>query len=220
MIQITLNFATVEAARKALNEIPESLLIGALPTPKTEVVKSTVEVAKERAPKPAKAVEEAPAPAPAVEPPAPTAPIAKAVEETKADVAPEIDYPTLQKAVFTLAGKSRDAAKAVADTGNRGVGGHLADEDTGDGHHKARGDDRREGQVHRFDDRVLFGHFVLELHESAGRDDCIVDVRAHLDGRDDQIAQEEQEAIGDGRDAVVDPDAALNDHDQQHRDTG
>lgn len=118
MIQITLNFATVEAARKALNEIPESLLIGALPTPKTEVVKSTVEVAKERAPKPTKTVEEAPAPAPAVEPPAPTAPIAeeaKAVEETKVDVAPEIDYPTLQKAVFTLAGKSRDAAKAVAE---------------------------------------------------------------------------------------------------------
>ena len=115
MIQITLNFATVEAARKALNEIPESLLIGALPTPKTEVVKSTVEVAKERAPKPTKTVEEAPAPAPAVEPPAPTAPIAKAVEETKADAAPEIDYPTLQKAVFTLAGKSRDAAKAVAE---------------------------------------------------------------------------------------------------------
>ena len=27
-------------------------------------------------------------------------------------------------------------------------------------------------------------------------------------------------AWGDGRDAVVDPDAALNDHDQQHRDTG
>lgn len=38
---------------------------------------------------------------------------------------------------------NRAAAKAVADTGNRGVGGHLADEDTGDGHHKARGDDRR-----------------------------------------------------------------------------
>lgn len=113
MIQITLNFATVEAARKALNEIPESLLIGALPTPKTEVVKSTVEVVKERAPKPTKTVEEAPAPAPAVEPPAPTAPIAK--EEVKADAAPEIDYPTLQKAVFTLAGKSRDAAKAVAE---------------------------------------------------------------------------------------------------------
>lgn len=115
MIQITLNFATVEAARKALNEIPESLLIGALPTPKTEVVKSTVEVAKERAPKPTKTVEEAPAPAPApaVEPPAPTAPIAKA--EVKADAAPEIDYPTLQKAVFTLAGKSREAAKAVAE---------------------------------------------------------------------------------------------------------
>ena len=115
MIQITLNFATVEAARNALNEIPESLLIGALPTPKTEVVKSTVEVAKERAPKPTKTVEEAPAPAPAEEPPAPTAPIAKAVEETKADAAPEIDYPTLQKAVFTLAGKSREAAKAVAE---------------------------------------------------------------------------------------------------------
>lgn len=115
MIQITLNFATVEAARKALNEIPESLLIGALPTPKTETVKSTVEVAKERAPKPTEAVKEAPAPAPApaVAAPAPTAPIAEAV--VKADAAPEIDYPTLQKAVFTLAGKSREAAKAVAE---------------------------------------------------------------------------------------------------------
>ena len=112
------------------------------------------------------------------------------------------------------------APEAVADTGDGGVGGHLADEDAGDDHHEARGDDRREGEVHGLNDGVLFGHFVLELHEAAGRDDGVVDVRAHLDGRDDQIAEEEQGAVRDGGDAVVDPDTALDDQDQQHRDPG
>ena len=64
------------------------------------------------APKPVKAQSAAPAaPAPVAAP----APITAAPEAAPAlDAAPAVDYPTLQKAVFALAGKSREAAAAIA----------------------------------------------------------------------------------------------------------
>lgn len=48
-------------------------------------------------------------PKPVAEPTAPAAPAVSSVSSTE-----PVDYPTLQKAVFTLAGKSREAAAAVA----------------------------------------------------------------------------------------------------------
>lgn len=50
-----------------------------------------------------------PAPKPAAEPSAPAAPAASTASSTEA-----VAYPVLQKAVFTLAGKSREAATEVA----------------------------------------------------------------------------------------------------------
>ena len=60
-------------------------------------------------------------------------------------------------------------------------------------------------------------HLALQLLIARGDDDGIVDVRAHLDGADDQIAEEEQVFARDRRDGEVDPDTALNDEDQQQR---
>lgn len=86
VIAITLNFKSIEAARKALLEIPASALVGG-PEPEAEPPAST-------------AAASSPAPAPSTAP--------------AAEPAASVDYPTLQKAVFTLAGKSREAAAAVA----------------------------------------------------------------------------------------------------------
>lgn len=93
MIAITLNFVSIEAARAALLEIPLSALVLA-PQPKAEV----------ELPKPAKAEKAKPAPAPVPEPTPEPAPVS----------APAVDYPTLQKAVFALAAKNREAAATVA----------------------------------------------------------------------------------------------------------
>lgn len=101
MIQITLTFNSIDAARRAMLELPESLLAtSTLPgEDKPVVVKETP------AKKPAK--QEAAATQHTAE--------ASAAPEQKAECsAPAVEYATLQKAVFALAGKSREAAAAVA----------------------------------------------------------------------------------------------------------
>lgn len=113
MIAITLNFTSIEAAVRALREIPENLLVNHAATLVAEP-----EAPAPKAPKAAKAAKPAPeqevappqATAPAEEAPAPAAAPA---EPEPAPVASSVDYPTLQKAVFALAGKSREAAAAV-----------------------------------------------------------------------------------------------------------
>ena len=134
MITVTLNFKTIEAARKALLEIPSSALVGG-PEPEAEAPKSAPapaaasgkatakagaapgKTAAEKAPT-AESAETAPQAstaatgkgnAAAASTPAPAA-------ETSTSRASSVDYPTLQKAVFTLAGRSREAAAAVAAT--------------------------------------------------------------------------------------------------------
>jgi len=98
MIQVTLNFKTIEAARQALLDIPVSALVGG---PEPEEVEL---------PKPVKAAKPAPEP---VDVPLPV--IASFVEAPVQAAAPAaVDYPTLQKAVLALAGKSREAAAAIA----------------------------------------------------------------------------------------------------------
>jgi uncharacterized membrane protein len=106
VIAITLNFKTLDAALRVLREIPESHLLEVVedkPAPKAE--------------KPAKApkaaAEPVAAPAPAIAQPE-AAPAPAAAPATPELAAPAIDYATLQKAVFALAGKSREAAAAVA----------------------------------------------------------------------------------------------------------
>lgn len=105
MVQITLHFVTLAAARAALLEIPQTSLVGGLSTEALPAAAVKIE-----APKPVKAEKPAKVEAPVAE--AVAAPV---VEEPAAPAAATaVDYPTLQKAVFALAGKSREAAAAVA----------------------------------------------------------------------------------------------------------
>jgi len=98
MIQVTLTFKTIEAARAALLEIPLSALVGG-PAPEEAT-----------APRPSKAAKTAAEP---VVVPLPV--IVDHVEAPAPVAAPAaVEYPTLQKAVFALAAKSREAAAAVA----------------------------------------------------------------------------------------------------------
>ena len=118
MITITLHFKSIEAARKALLEIPSSALVGG-PEPEAEAPKSAPAPAAASGKATAKggaapgktAAEKAPAAeSVAAEPPALTA----AASSPAPAPTPTIEYTVLQKAVFTLAGKSREAAAAVA----------------------------------------------------------------------------------------------------------
>ncbi len=105
MIAITLNFKSIEAARQALLDIPSTALVGgpaAEPTPETEVAapKATA------APKAASGASEGNGAAGSFAQEAPAASTASSSEP--------VEYPVLQKAVFALAGKSREAAAGVA----------------------------------------------------------------------------------------------------------
>ena len=112
MLTITLTFKSIEAARAALLEIPSSSLVGGdaveagasrRVTDKAEPVAAPVKAEKAK-PAPVTEVKvEAPKPEPVVE-----------ATTSSAKPSASVDYPTLQKAVFALAGKSRDAAAAVA----------------------------------------------------------------------------------------------------------
>jgi hypothetical protein len=113
MIQITLQFKSLDAALRALREIPENALVQAgaetqqpaqveapAPDPKPKTRKPKDAPAQEAAPVQPTAPPQLGAQAPAaVEPPAPVV---------------AIDYPQLQKAVFALAGKDKAAAVAIA----------------------------------------------------------------------------------------------------------
>lgn len=130
MIQITLNFTSIEAARAALLEIPSSVLVGAAapkavqaqePAPGQATAKADAAPKKTAAAKaPAAQSAEAPAPASTAATSegndAGTQAAASTTASTASSSVPEssVDYPTLQKAVFALAGKSREAAAAVA----------------------------------------------------------------------------------------------------------
>ncbi len=133
MIAITLNFKSIEAARAALLEIPtDSLVTETVEKPakkpataasgQTTAVASAAPVttAKESAPAAVSAETPAPAstaatttqvtadPKPVAEPSAPEAPAAQPASSPE-----RVEYPVLQKAVFTLAGKDKAAAIAL-----------------------------------------------------------------------------------------------------------
>lgn len=132
MIAITLNFKSIEAARQALLEIPSTSLVDG----------PAAEVASPKATAAPKAAQAATSPATAVKAAAsekktPASDTSPTVSSAAADGANEgnvvagspvqetpaastasssepVEYPVLQKAVFALAGKSREAAGAVA----------------------------------------------------------------------------------------------------------
>lgn len=133
MIAITLNFKSIEAARQALLDIPSTALVGGpepeaeAPAPKPVAARKAAQAAISPATATKSAASEEKTPASdtsattssaaasgasegngaAASTPAPAA-------ETSTSPASSVDYPTLQKAVFALAGKSRESAAAVA----------------------------------------------------------------------------------------------------------
>lgn len=133
MIAITLNFKSIEAARQALLDIPSSALVGG-PAPEAEVKAPKETAARKAAPAATSPATATKAAAPAEKTPASdtsattSSAAASGVDEgngaaastpapaaeTSTSPASSVDYPTLQKAVFALAGKSREAAAAVA----------------------------------------------------------------------------------------------------------
>jgi hypothetical protein len=128
VIQITINFTSIEAARAALLEIPESSLVGA-PGPKAvqaqEPAAGQATAKVDAAPKKTAAAKPQAAASVAAESQASTAVEGNeaAATPTAANPSPTastassstpVDYATLQKAVFTLAGKSREAAASIA----------------------------------------------------------------------------------------------------------
>lgn len=134
MIQITLSLPSMASARALLNSLPDDLMgnvssIGATGEEAVATAKGnkavTVTAAEVIAERDAtncsmadakKAViqkkQEVVKPEPAST--TTTAEPAAAPEPKVENSAPAVEYPVLQKAVFTLAGKSRDAASAVA----------------------------------------------------------------------------------------------------------
>lgn len=119
MITITLHFKSIEAARKALLEIPSSALVGGpepeaeapKPAPAPAAVSGKATAKGGAAPGKTAAEKVHAAESVAAEPPASTA--ADSSPAPARAPAPTIEYTVLQKAVFTLAGKSREAAAAV-----------------------------------------------------------------------------------------------------------
>ena len=71
--------------------------------------------------------------------------------------------------------------------------------------------------VQALDHGFLQRKLLLEFHVMAGYDNCIVNIRTHLDSADDQIGQEEKVAVAERRHREVAPDTALDDQDQQYR---
>lgn len=131
MIAITLNFKSIEAARQALLEIPSTSLVETADAPKS--VQAPAPAASQATAKADAAPKKTAAAAnPAAQSAATAAPASTAATEGNAAAGPSaqeapaaqtassdeasksVDYPTLQKAVFALAGKSREAAAAVA----------------------------------------------------------------------------------------------------------
>jgi peptidoglycan DL-endopeptidase CwlO len=129
VIAITLNFKSIEAARQALLDIPASALVAG-PAPEAEAPKPAAAPAAASGKATAKAgaapgktaAEKTPtAESVEAQPQASTAATegnaaaaSSAPEATAAPAASSIDYATLQKAVFALAGKSRESAAQVA----------------------------------------------------------------------------------------------------------
>jgi hypothetical protein len=137
VIAITLNFKSIEAARQALLDIPSSSLAGG---PEPEAVQETKHAPKAQKAAATATSPDTAAKAAASDKKtsasgtSPTASSAAAsgasegnaaagssVQEATAaqtassgEASKSVDYPTLQKAVFALAGKSREAAAAVA----------------------------------------------------------------------------------------------------------
>ena len=117
-------------------------------------------------------------------------------------------------------GENRAPAKALTDAHNGCLRGHHANQGACTGKDAAGGQNGGESKVHGFHNGIPMGHLGFQLLIPAGNHDGIVDIRAHLNGTNHQIAHEEQGRAGKGRNGEVNPDGALNHQNQQQRHTG
>lgn len=109
-ITVTLTFQTIDAALRALREVPESCLTDA---PALEAPAPAPKPAKKSAPAAAPAAAPVQPTAPPVEAPAPVAaPVA--APEPAALAAPQVAYADLQKAVLALYKIDKSRAAAIA----------------------------------------------------------------------------------------------------------
>lgn len=116
-VKFTLEFPTIDEAIAALTKLsadPGTVAANAVSEINTRT--PVIEAPKTEAPKPkAEKTASPPAAAASSQPETVAAPPASSPEASASVPAAEsVDYPTLQKAVFALAGKSREAAAAVA----------------------------------------------------------------------------------------------------------
>ena len=105
--------------------------------------------------------------------------------------------------------------KALADADDGRMRGHHANQDARAGQNGAGGQDRGEGDVHGFDDGFFVRHLGFQLLIAAGNHDGVVDIRAHLNRADHQIAQEEQGRLCQSGISKVNPDGTLDHENQQ-----
>ena len=89
-------------------------------------------------------------------------------------------------------GNDGAAAQAFTDGGDDRVSGQHTDQHTGRRQNGARGEDGRERLIQRGYDGLFVVHDLFQIGVVAGNNDSVVDVCAHLDGVDDQIAQKVQ----------------------------
>lgn len=135
MIAITLNFKSIEAARQALLEIPSTSLVDGpaaeVASPKATAAPKAAQAATSPATATKPAASDKKTAASDTSPTTSSAAASGASEGNAAagsstqeapaastasssEASPSVEYPVLQKAVFALAGKSREAAAAVA----------------------------------------------------------------------------------------------------------
>ena len=98
---------------------------------------------------------------------------------------------------------------------NVGLSGDTADQEGRRRQNAARSQDGGESEVQRLDDGRFGRHLCFAVAVAGGNHNGIVDIRTHLDGGDDEVAHEKDIIPGEGRHRKVEPDAALDDQDQQ-----
>ena len=84
-------------------------------------------------------------------------------------------------------GEDGAPSQALADAGDGGLRGHLADQQAGHHQNGAGGQHRGEGKVQRLDHGLFPAHGVLDLLVPAGDHDGVVDVGTHLDRAGHQV---------------------------------
>ena len=113
-------------------------------------------------------------------------------------------------------GDDRAPAEALADADNGGLRGDLPDEEARGRQDGAGGQHCGEREVQRLDESFTGRHLALEVGVPCGNNDSIVDIGAHLNRGNNEVAHEEDVGVHHRGEGEVDPDTALNYQNQQN----